>query len=100
MYTHEELKELCCKLCTNEIDMKTVDLSNCGICGQTAEMVAAVIAVNTTLTEVNLANNNIGDNGARQIAAALLNNTTLTSLNLNSNEITDVGTRALSDVLG
>eukprot|EP00812_Abedinium_dasypus_P013509 NODE_700_length_1400_cov_310.871375.p1 GENE.NODE_700_length_1400_cov_310.871375~~NODE_700_length_1400_cov_310.871375.p1 ORF type:complete len:436 (+),score=119.01 NODE_700_length_1400_cov_310.871375:150-1310(+) len=75
-----------------------LDLSRNGIGDHTAQVLAAALHHNTTLTSVSLRHNKIGDGGAQALAAALRHNTTLEYVWLGSNNIGEGGAKALNDV--
>lgn len=69
-----------------------LDLSSCKLGDEEAELLAEMLAVNTTLQVLNLEDNQIGDVGIKFLGDAIKKNKNLalTSLNLKRNNITDV----------
>jgi hypothetical protein len=69
------------------LDLRKCDLQECDLQEGGAQAIAAVLRVNTTLTNLDLHYNQLGDGGGQAIASALRVNTTLTNLNLEYNEL-------------
>ena len=76
-----------------------LDLSNCALREGGGQAIAAVLRVNTTLTNLNLRGNSLGEGGGQAIAAVLRVNTTLTNLNLRGNELGLGGAQAIAAAL-
>ena len=64
-----------------------------------ADVLAAVLETNSTLTNLNLCYNNIGPTGAVSLATALEENTTLTNLELSFNHPGPAGAESLAKAL-
>jgi hypothetical protein len=81
------------------VELTKLDLSNCKIGDDGAEIVADFLKHDQTLRLVRLWSINIGPRGAKAIAESLMHNRTVELLNLCANPIGNEGAEALIDAL-
>jgi len=84
---------------SQNITLKTLNLSNNNIVYDGVNIIAEILKINTTLLVLDMNNNIIGDEGAKLIAESLKINTTLLNLEMTNNIIGTEGAKLIAELL-
>ncbi len=101
-YQNLSMQTLICFLLVSGsgLNLKQLDIGDCGMTDQGARDIARLILLNTPITTLSFTGNkNVTPAGWRVIAQALLRNKKITTLSLDYNNLGDDGARVLAEAL-